>query len=398
MKEVDDRGPEFALANEPVKGGKHHKRLGMVQPLLAQALAVAAAGLITLAILSDGGTQGPGGLGYDGGGFPPNPAVQQNQQPQPPKEEEKPKEEEPEEEEEEEEEPEEEEKEEEEEEEEEPEEEEEEPEISPPPTTPPPTTPPPAGGWVEPEPPAPPKPVTPKPAPEGAKLASQGGEFWANGGVATFVLDIEAKDAENITSFMTIEGGATKTLSPGPGTKTVTYIFGEDFMTPDTHMTHPFVLHVQYELNGETKEDTYEIRNGVPTKKFHLVRTDVDFADGTEIPAQSYDSGVHTARFQLDRSKDDAYHNADTHSYTWSMKSIEATACVNSNWSMIDLTGGTLSLTYENGKEILVYYVRPLLPDGCTAYEVTQYTLVSTAENGYQLEHTITSEQAFIVS
>ena len=42
MKEIDDRYPEFAEPYEPVKGGKHHKRLSRRSlPLLCGALVLA---------------------------------------------------------------------------------------------------------------------------------------------------------------------------------------------------------------------------------------------------------------------------------------------------------------------------------------------------------------------
>ena len=50
MREIDDRYLEFAPAYEPVKGGKHHKKIGGA---LARAmLAAAATGLFTLSILN----------------------------------------------------------------------------------------------------------------------------------------------------------------------------------------------------------------------------------------------------------------------------------------------------------------------------------------------------------
>ncbi|MCR5575551.1 MAG: hypothetical protein K6F56_00910 [Oscillospiraceae bacterium] len=129
MKEIDDRGPEFALLSEPVKGGKHHKKLGAVgvPALLSPLLAVAAAGLITLALIADSGIGGSGGYGGGyGGGLPQAPVIQKAERPK-----------------------------------ESPEETPE--ETTPPPTTPPPTTPPPTTPPPTTPPPTTPPPTTPPP-------------------------------------------------------------------------------------------------------------------------------------------------------------------------------------------------------------------------------------------
>ena len=60
MREIDDRYPEFARPYEPVKGGKHHKRLGN------SVLPVVAALLVGLCALVPGKTVPPG---------PPKPPV-----------------------------------------------------------------------------------------------------------------------------------------------------------------------------------------------------------------------------------------------------------------------------------------------------------------------------------
>ncbi len=57
MHEIDNRGPEIFPMDETVRGGKPHKRKSGA--LLAPALSVAAAGLITLAILENVTIDGP---------------------------------------------------------------------------------------------------------------------------------------------------------------------------------------------------------------------------------------------------------------------------------------------------------------------------------------------------
>ena len=43
MREIDDRYPEFAAPYEPVKRGKHHKRLGRRQPIVMICMAAVVA-------------------------------------------------------------------------------------------------------------------------------------------------------------------------------------------------------------------------------------------------------------------------------------------------------------------------------------------------------------------
>ncbi len=57
MHEIDNRGPEIFPMDETVRSGKPHKRKSSA--LLAPALSVAAAGLITLAILENVTIDGP---------------------------------------------------------------------------------------------------------------------------------------------------------------------------------------------------------------------------------------------------------------------------------------------------------------------------------------------------
>ena len=118
MKEIDDRGPEFAAADEPVKGRKHYKK--RAAGLAARALlAAAVAGLLTLSVLtSPEEIRTPALYGGDPGNAAP-PAVEAPD-PEPPEAPEEPE--------------------------------------SPPPTTPPPTTPPPTT-----PPPTTPPPTTPPP-------------------------------------------------------------------------------------------------------------------------------------------------------------------------------------------------------------------------------------------
>ena len=40
MREIDDRYPEYAEANEPVKGGKHYRAIGFSPSLLLTAAAI----------------------------------------------------------------------------------------------------------------------------------------------------------------------------------------------------------------------------------------------------------------------------------------------------------------------------------------------------------------------
>lgn len=120
MKEIDDRGPEFAAAYEPVKGGKHHKKLA--GGLAARALLAAAmAGLLTLSVLtSEAEMRTPALYGGDPENNAP-PAVEAPEEPTTP------------------------------------------PPTTPPPTTPPPTTPPPTTPPPTTPPPTTPPPTTPPP-------------------------------------------------------------------------------------------------------------------------------------------------------------------------------------------------------------------------------------------
>ncbi len=89
MKEIDDRGPEFAAAYEPVKGGKHHKKLA--GGLAARALlAAAVAGLLTLSVLTSQEEIRTSALYGGGPGDAAPPAVENLQPPEEPKEPEEP--------------------------------------------------------------------------------------------------------------------------------------------------------------------------------------------------------------------------------------------------------------------------------------------------------------------
>ena len=124
MREIDDRYLEFAPAYEPVKGGKHHKKIGGA---LARAmLAAAATGLFTLSILNAVQPRSEAVFAPQD----PQPPVVQPVDPQPPAPPPVEKEKDP---------------------------------VTPPPTTPPPTTPPPTTPPPTTPPPTTPPPTTPPP-------------------------------------------------------------------------------------------------------------------------------------------------------------------------------------------------------------------------------------------
>ena len=89
MKEIDDSGPEFAEANEPVGGGKQYDKLAV--SLAARALLSAAvAGLLTLSVLTSQEEIRTSALYGGGPGDAAPPAVENLQPPEEPKEPEEP--------------------------------------------------------------------------------------------------------------------------------------------------------------------------------------------------------------------------------------------------------------------------------------------------------------------
>ena len=265
MREIDNSGSEIFPMNEEVKGGKNHKKI-VAGSLLAPVLAVAAAGLITLAAIVE-----TGGNGTDWDPLPPPPyeEVLPPEDPVIPPEKPEDPEKKPEDPEDPEEKP------------EDPEKKPEEP-TTPPPTTPPPTTPPPTTPPPTTPPPTTPPPTTPPyiydPDPEpvvppsfqAPKLTLQeydAGPDWDL--YVRFVYSIDPGDAALVTfnPYVEVPDDTEKYYSSGHPRSFSGSSSGEEGecvvpSPPPELRTVTLHLYAEYEQNGVTK--TIDIQVTIP--------------------------------------------------------------------------------------------------------------------------------------